>query len=141
MNRRRSLFLPLVLVLALSGVVGCSLVLKGSTATEKDDSLKPSDSAIKAGKLKIKVENKGSTEHEFVVFRTALDETDLPLNAAGDRIDEEGKGITHLDPEAEDVPVGGSKTITIDLAAGRYVFVCNLPNHYGLGMHAVVNVS
>jgi len=141
MIRRRSLLLPLVIVLAVTGVVGCSSGSNGFTVTEKDDSLKPSSSTIDAGKIEIKVKNKGSTTHEFVVFRTDLDEKHLPLNAAGDRIDEKGKGITHLDPEAEDVPVGGSKTITIDLAAGRYVFVCNLPNHYGLGMRTTVTVK
>ena len=101
----------------------------------------PSASNVAAGKIKITTRNEGAAEHELVVFRTSLDESKLPLTKAGDRIDEEGAGITHLDPEAEGVKPKHSKTITITLSRGRYVLVCNLALHYTQGMHAVVTVG
>ena len=139
---RTRLLLAGVAIAAL-GLVACSSDSKdeGFTVTEKDFSVTPSETHVAAGKVTMKVENKGEQAHELVVFRTDLDANDLPLNADGDRIDEEGAGITHLDPEAEDIPVGGSKVITVDLPAGRYVFVCNLAGHYGKGMRAVVTTG
>ena len=131
-----------IAALTLVGFSACSEDSKdGFTVKEKDFSVSPSASTLNAGKITVKVENSSKQEHELVVFRTDLAESKLPLNANGDRVDEEGAGITHLDPEAEGVAPGKSKTITIDLPAGRYVFICNLAGHYGQGMHAVVTTS
>jgi uncharacterized cupredoxin-like copper-binding protein len=129
-------------------VAGCSSSSSSSgashgalTVTEKEFSLSLSSSEVDAGRVTVTVKNEGAVPHELVVFRTDLDETSLPLLADGHRIDEEASGITHLDPEAEDVGSADSKTITIDLPPGRYVFVCNLADHYTSGMHAVVTSS
>ena len=131
-----------VVALVGVGITGCSSDSKsGFTVSEKDFSVKPSATKVAAGKLTVKVKHDSKQEHELVVFRTDLGEAKLPLNAAGDRVDEEAAGITHLDPEAEGVKAGKSKTITIDLPAGRYVFICNLAGHYTEGMHAVVTAS
>ena len=132
-----------MLVAAMVGVLGLGACGSGKskpdlTVTEKEYSLSSSSAQVTAGKVKIEVAVAGQLTHEFVAFATDLPEDQLPLTAKGDRIDEEGKGITHLDPEAEDVAPGKSKTITIDLPKGRYVFVCNLEDHYGKGMHTVV---
>jgi len=108
---------------------------------QKEFSLSVSSRSVAAGSVTVTVDNKGAVTHELVVFRTALDENSLPLEAGGHKIDEEGAGITHLDPEAEDVATGSSKTITIDLPPGRYVFVCNIEDHYKQGMHTVVTSS
>jgi uncharacterized cupredoxin-like copper-binding protein len=98
------------------------------------------DSAtIAAGRIRLTAHNAGTIEHEIVAFRTDLAEGDLPL--VNGSVDEEGAGITHIEPEAEDIPVGGSKSITMNLTAGRYVFLCNVPGHYKLGMHSVLTVS
>lgn len=138
-NRLLALAIPALFV---SSLYGCSSGKdSGNTVTERDFSVQPSSSTVKAGTLTIKVKNSSKQEHELVVFRTDLAEAKLPLNADGDRVDEKAAGITHLDPEAEGVAPGKSKTITIDLPAGRYVFICNLAGHYGQGMHAVVTVS
>jgi uncharacterized cupredoxin-like copper-binding protein len=131
-----------VLVLTGLGLGACSSDSdSGFTVTEKDFSVKPSGAEVTAGKVTVTVHNRAKQEHELVVFRTDLDEAKLPLNATKDRVDEEAKGITHLDPEAEGVKAGKSKTITIELPAGRYVFICNLTGHYGQGMHAVVTAT
>ena len=124
------------------GIGACSSGAAGAapqlTVTEREFSVSPSVQQVTAGKVTIKVVDAGKATHELVAFATDLPEDQLPLTAKGDRIDEEAKGITHLDPEAENVATGKSKTITIDLPKGRYVFVCNLSGHYGQGMHTVV---
>lgn len=96
---------------------------------------------VPAGKVSVSAQSKGTIEHELVAFKTDLAETDLPLLADKSRIDEEGAGITHIDPEAEGIKPGSTKTLQLDLAAGRYVFVCNLPLHYGQGMRVVVRAK
>jgi len=131
------------MTLALASCSSSSPSAKGDLVVKvKDFKLTAASSHVRAGDVRITVQNSGAIAHEFVAFRTDLDETSLPLTKKGDRIDEAGAGITHLDPEAEDVhPRGGSKTITINLPAGRYVFVCNLAAHYGKGMHTVVTAT
>lgn len=111
------------------------------TVTEKDFSVSVSSTKVAAGSFKVTVANEGAIVHELVVFRTDLDEGSLPHTADDQRIDEEGAGITHLDPEAEGIAPNGSKSITIDLPAGRYIFSCNLPGHYRQGMHTLVTAS
>jgi len=135
-------------VVAASGIVllascssGSSAKPQSVTVTQKEFTLSTSSSNVKSGNVTVTVNNNGSIQHELVVFRTDLDEKALPMEADGHKIDEEGSGITHLDPEAEDVNPGGSKSITIDLPPGRYVFVCNIEDHYTQGMHSVVTSS
>jgi uncharacterized cupredoxin-like copper-binding protein len=43
--------------------------------------------------------------------------------------------------ETSNLKAGATNTITIDLEAGHYVFMCNLPAHYGLGMHTDFTVA
>lgn len=96
---------------------------------------------IPAGKVRVSAQSKGTIEHELVAFKTDLPETDLPLLSDRSRIDEEGTSITHAEPEVEGIKPGSTKTVELDLPAGRYVFVCNLPLHYGQGMHVVVTAK
>jgi uncharacterized cupredoxin-like copper-binding protein len=128
-------------MLAASCSSGSGTKPQSVTVTQKEFTLSTSSSNVKSGNVTVTVNNSGSLEHELVVFRSDLDENSLPMEADGHKIDEEGSGITHLEPEAEDVNAGGSKTITIDLPPGRYVFVCNVEDHYKQGMHTVVTSS
>ena len=128
-------------VLLSSCSSGSSAKPQSVTVTQKEFTLSTSSSNVKSGSVTVTVKNNGSLQHELVVFRTDLDEKALPMTADGHKIDEEGSGITHLDPEAEDINPGDSKTITIDLPPGRYAFVCNIEDHYKQGMHTIVTSS
>lgn len=146
MTRLRLCPLTLVAVAILTGGLLESCSSKDSqppdvTLTLKETSIRSTIDTLEGGKLRVTAKNEGSVVHEFVAFRTDLEEGSLPMTSQGDRVDEGGAGITHLDPEAEDVSPGKSKTITLDLPAGRYVFACNLPGHYSLGMHTVITAT
>jgi uncharacterized cupredoxin-like copper-binding protein len=106
--------------------------------TERDLRIAADQSTVPAGKVEARVRNRGQLEHELVAFRTDLGEDALPMTADGQQVDEHGPGVTHIDPEAEDVEPGSTKTVTLQLDPGRYVFICNLPGHYRGGMHVVV---
>src|SRR5437773_2029422 len=109
------------------------------TAGERDFAVSLDQTSVAAGAIRLHVNNAGPSQHELVAFKTDLAETALPMD--GDRVNEDGPGVTHIDPEAEDVAGGTSKEITLHLSAGRYVFICNLPAHYQQGMHATLTVG
>ncbi len=132
------------LALSLSACGGSASTRSGGgnsvTVTEREFSITLSTASVKSGSVSVKTQNRGKTDHELVVFRTDVPESALPLGPDG-KVDEKGVGITHLDPEAEGVAPGKNKSISVDLAPGRYVLVCNLPGHYIQGMHAVLTVT
>lgn len=107
-------------------------------ATESEYGIALDATSVPHGHVEFVVHNTGQMTHELVAFKSDLGEGDFPMT--GNRVNEDGAGITHLDPEAENVAPGHSKTITLDLQPGRYVIICNLPAHYGMGMHQVITV-
>lgn len=92
------------------------------------------------GDITFTVANTGPTAHEFVVFKTDLAPDTLPLVADKSKVDEEGEGLTHID-EIGDLNNGETKTLTVKLDAGKYVFICNLPAHYAQGMYVAFTVQ
>ncbi len=99
-----------------------------------------SQSFAPAGKVSFIITNTGKQAHEMVVLQTDTMAADFPITGfEGDpnRFDEDAKGLTNVgetgDPAMEP---GTSKMLTIDnMASGHYAIVCNLPGHYGMGMH------
>jgi uncharacterized cupredoxin-like copper-binding protein len=110
----------------------------GIVVTERDFAIEPASTSAPAGKVAFDIQNEGPQTHEFVVFKTDLDPADLPTNADG-TVDEEGQGVKHID-EVEDVAPCTSESLAVNLAAGNYVLICNLPGHYASGMHAAFTV-
>ena len=77
-------------------------------------------------------------------LRRALAPTILAIEEQAAAPYEEGAGVT-LIGEVEDVAVGTTKTVTLDLAAGKYVLLCNIVEedevHYRLGMRTAFEVT
>ena len=89
-----------------------------------------------AGAVSFAVTNKGTTVHEFVVVKT--DTKADALTVVDHKIDE--SALTPVD-EIEDIEVGASPTLDVDLDAGHYVLLCNIETHYEQGMHADLDVQ
>ena len=137
---RRATALPAVVgVVALAACGGGSTPKEKVTATEREYSISLDRSTVPAGKFRLAVQNTGAAVHELVAFRSDLPDGGLPVK--GDQVDENGVGITHIEPEAEDIDPGKTKQVTLNLTAGRYVLICNIATHYAQGMHAVLTVS
>lgn len=99
-----------------------------------------SATTFQPGKHAVIISNNGTLAHEMLVFRSNLDASAYPVDAAG-HINEEGKGIT-LVSDGENIDPGGSQHRTIDLSVpGKYVFVCNIPGHFKAGMFTQVTVG
>jgi len=110
----------------------------GSTVevTLSDFVLALSADSTPAGAVTFKASNTGSTPHEVVVLKTDLEEDKLPLDGA--QVDE---GLVGAIGEVEEFPAGQKAEATFELAAGRYVLICNVAGHYQLGMHTVFTVE
>jgi len=99
----------------------------------------PASTSAPAGEVTFEVTNTGPEDvHEFVVFKTDLDPGALPTGADG-AVDEEGEGLTLID-EIEDIEVGDTPTLSVDLEPGNYALICNIYDatedeaHYQEGM-------
>ena len=148
MNRRPRAALLLVAVLALLSV-SCSKDEDSSGGdgtgggggvgvTLADYSVTLDSTSLSAGDVTFNVTNDAGQVHEFVVVKTDLAEDALPL-VEGD-VDEESTEISPVD-EIEDIEPGTSPSLAVTLEAGSYVALCNLPGHYGQGMHAAFTVA
>ncbi len=97
---------------------------------------------IPAGSTTFSVKNTGTKVHEFVVYRTDTLAADIPITSyegEQNRINEDTNG-TNVG-ETGDLNPGATGTLTVSLTPGHYVFFCNLPKHYGLGMRLDVTVQ
>jgi len=92
--------------------------------------------SVKAGAIKIGVRNLGAMEHSFQVLKTDIPPDKLPVDGASAKAKEDGKV-----GEIASIPAGKSSAVTLDLAPGKYVFICNIASHYQLGMHADFTVD
>ena len=104
--------------------------------TEKDFAISLEESTVPAGPQTFAITNDGPSTHEFVVFKTDLDQDKLPVDGATvseDRLD--------LVDEVEDIAPGVGATLTVELEPGGYVVICNIEGHYTAGMHAALTVT
>jgi hypothetical protein len=95
---------------------------------------------LKSGKHTIAYTNNGKVPHEIVMFKTALPASRLPLLPNGN-VNEDSHLLSSVADSGDALAPGGAKSVpTSSLTPGHYVAVCNLPGHYGLGMHLDITV-
>jgi uncharacterized cupredoxin-like copper-binding protein len=94
----------------------------------------PKAITAKAGKLALTLDNKGKTQHELVVLKTSVAAD--ALKVSGGRVSESDSvgGVS-------ETAAGANKSKTLDLKPGKYVYVCNIPGHYGDGMYGTLTVK
>lgn len=141
MTRHVRLWLAVPMILGLAFVTAsCGGDDEGEVnATLADFSITLDSNSAPAGEVTFDVTNDAEQTHEFVVFQTDLAEDQLPTDENGD-VDEEGEGVTLVD-EIEDIEDGSSQSLTVNLDAGSYVLICNIPGHYRQGMHTSFSAS
>ncbi|MEI7991766.1 MAG: hypothetical protein WCH93_04965 [Actinomycetota bacterium] len=93
--------------------------------------VQPKPNQVKAGQVKIFVDNAGSDEHELVVYRG--NKADLPLKANGS-VDEDA-AEANIVGEIGEIKPGETKSKIFDLKpAGEYTIFCNVVHEPGMGM-------
>ena len=123
---------------ACSGTPAAPATVAPITIELKSFSLTPSATTAKAGDVTFMVTNTATEDkHEFVVIKTDLAADKLPVG--GEKtVDEEALQVID---EVEEMDPGKSGTLTVNLAAGHYVLICNVEEHYEKGMYTDFTVN
>jgi uncharacterized cupredoxin-like copper-binding protein len=88
--------------------------------------------SVKAGRIKINATNESQgLVHEVIVVASPPNVGKLPYDQKVGRVIE--SRIRDLG-EVSDLPPGKSGSLTLTLAPGNYLLICNQPNHYQAGM-------
>ncbi len=88
--------------------------------------------------MEFSVANAGAAPHELVVIRTDLAADALPVE--GGSVDE-ASGDLEVVGETQPFSANTTQTLRVDLEAGSYVLICNIPGHYEAGMQAAFTVG
>ena len=134
MRRRALLSSALVMSLAACRRGGQAGVTTETVELGEYD-IKVDKAEVPAGKVGFAAKNVGQMEHELIVLRTDLPADRLPYNEAEQKAEEEQAGEVLSEIEPEDLPPDKTAEMTLDLTAGHYVLLCNMPTHYKQGMH------
>lgn len=103
--------------------------------TTNEYTFSPATLTANAGKVRVTLKNTGKIQHEFVVLKTAQPPGTLKVSSGNSRVSE----ATSVGEISETDP-GATKTATLNLKPGKYVFVCNIPGHYKLGMRGTLTI-
>jgi uncharacterized cupredoxin-like copper-binding protein len=108
----------------------------GIDTTLSDFKVVAAETEAAGGEVSFDLENDGPSQHTFFLVETDVIEDDLPV--VDNVVD---LGDLAVAAESGVIDVGARASVTEDLAAGAYVMFCNLPGHYGAGMHAAFTVT
>lgn len=106
----------------------------GVTLSEFD--VEPAESSATAGEVTFSVVNDGAIAHELVVVKSDAAEDALPVQ--GGVVPEDQVDV--IDKTGQ-IRTKQSEDLTVTLEAGSYILICNIPAHYGSGMHAAFTVQ
>jgi uncharacterized cupredoxin-like copper-binding protein len=153
---RRTRAASLIVALSVSGLVasGCAgtgaattaapqaslaspSTATGSVAVELiEGKVTPDPSTAPAGPMTFAIKNIGMNVHEFVVIKTDLKASELPV--ANGVVDESALTVVG---QVENIALRATPTLDVELAPGHYALICNIKDHYGAGMHADFEAS
>ncbi len=131
---RRTILVAAVLVTALSAAATSSALTSKTTVKVvlKEFTLKPAPASVPAGDITFVATNKGTLEHEFVVVKSNRPPGSFPIKA-----NDKAKIPSSAElAEIEDIEPGQTKRITLKLAKGKYVLICDIAGHYKAGQRA-----
>lgn len=99
-----------------------------------DFAVKADPGTVKAGHVVFAVRNRAAMAHELTIIRTDQAPDALPID--GGKAKEDGKvgGISSIS-------AGVSRKLALELPAGHYDLICNVPGHYQLGMRTALTVE
>jgi uncharacterized cupredoxin-like copper-binding protein len=146
LRRHRAASLPVLLALIPLAACAASPAATTVNVTLQEWAVVPDSETAPAGEVTFSVTNDGPDDvHEFVIVRTDLAPEDLPTDDTG-AVDEAGEGVEVID-EIEDLAVGDTAEVTVDLEAGSYVLLCNIYSadedeaHFAEGMRVAFDVE
>ncbi|HET8785887.1 MAG TPA: hypothetical protein VFM38_09645 [Candidatus Limnocylindrales bacterium] len=153
---RRTRAIPLIVALAVSGLIASACAgsaapptgapaasaasqstATGSVAVELIEGKVTADpTTASAGPVTFAIKNIGMNVHEFVVIKTDMKASDLPVKDGV--VDEAALTVVG---QVENIALRATPTLDVELAPGHYALICNIKDHYGAGMHADFEAS
>ena len=132
------------LVLLACAATGCmassgAAVETRINVTMKDFGIKVDRRVVPAGEVELHVHNRGPSTHEINVDRWAGRSGHISLQKDGVTADEAAPHLKRID-SIEQVDLGATKDLVVNLKPGKYVLWCNLEGHYLGGMHVSFRV-
>lgn len=94
--------------------------------------------SVPAGTVTFNVTSDGGIFHNFKVVATDLAPDALPTDDATFAVDEDQVDVV---ASTADLDPGEAEELTLELEAGNYVLICNIPTHYGAGMAVAFTVE
>ena len=133
--------LPLALLLGLAVTFVACAPASENIPTDVDVAVHMQDyrvilgvATVKPGTVRFGIKNEGGMEHSFELIKTDVPFDQLPTADA--KAKEDG-----LIKQVKSLGVGKVQMVSADLAAGKYVIICNVAGHYQLGMRAALTVQ
>jgi len=102
-------------------------------------SVAASPASANAGSVTFAAKNNGLQEHELVIVKTDL--APDALTVVSGKVDEAASGVLIGEIEPDELQAGQSASASFALTAGKYVLICNITGHYGLGMRTGFTVN
>ena len=93
------------------------------------DRLKVGATSVTAGRVTLVVENRGRKAHRLVVVKTNLRQRKLPVENG--KVSIKAKAVSRVG--RVQVGPGQTKTLVLDLEAGKHFLIGNLRGHFGRG--------
>jgi len=143
-NLAKSAMLGAVLALiagALPGIARADTVVHVQLQNRDDGTMTMQfdHKKFEAGKVTFIVTNRSKDmDHEFLVAKTDLHVSQLPVTEDGTRVNEDALAEIH---ELEGLPPGKEGELVLYMKPGHYVAMCNLPGHVAAGMAAEFTVE
>jgi len=139
---KRFVGVGLVLAVLVGAPIASAQILKTTAiiAVVKEWKISTNTQNHVAGPITFYLDSQGNIDHEFVIIQTDTLAKDLvaKVDPATMRLDEE---LLTSPGEYGDLAAGVTGVVTIDLPAGHYVLMCNIADHYQLGMYADLEVT
>lgn len=121
--------------ITVAPAAGTPVAAEAGDTSDTVQFLKVSPATVAAGPVTFTLTNNGTKNHEMVVLKTDTPYDQLEIGA-DDRVSED----TSVG-EIGEIKAGTTGTVTLDLAPGSYVLVCNIAKHYGQGMQGSFTVG
>jgi uncharacterized cupredoxin-like copper-binding protein len=120
-----------------SGMMGSGMM--GGMMMSGMMSIRVDQPTVKAGKVTFDVTNwSRSALHEMLIIAVDNSNAALPYDYSQARVPEDQVKVLG---EVGDLQPSGSKSLEVELAAGSYLLICNLPGHYAAGMAVPFTVA
>ena len=116
--RRLLLMSGVAVLLVVGAACGSPASTETIEVTATEHKFTPAHIDAKAGEVTFDVRNAGKDEHEFEIFQG-----------------------TKLIAEVEDIAPGLTRSLTTDLEAGEYTYVCKVEDHEAKGEKGTLTVS